>query len=529
MANTITEVRLLAVPLENDYMHTLYFDNVGAQTSYFQEKTVKTSLDFSYQRKDNIIRYPAHIDDLLICNYVMYKNSAYSSKYFYAFITKMEYINDGRTDIYIETDVIQTWLFDYTVQPSFIEREHVNDDTIGLHTVPEGLETGEYICNARYTNTNLQNKTIIMGCTLDVNNYANQPGDWNLTKEFAPDYGSNYNGLFSGLKYFAVTPAQIKTIMKYIAYEGQEDAVVSLFYAPTELINIGSAGTYATEINSSDSVNSLTWDCCDKPTKLNGYTPSNNKLLTAPYVYLMVDNGGGTAVEYFFEKFSTDDIKFTIYSVLTSGMSIRAVPLNYNGVGYNDAEGINLSKYATCSWNTDAYTSWLTQSAVNVGLSTVGTIAGTVGALSLAPVTGGASIAAGASVVSGAVGIASTLASANERMSTPPQLHGNTNTGDVATARGDVTFKAYSMSIKKEFAQIIDGYFNMFGYKVNTVKYPNKNHRQNYWYTKCIDASITGKIPMDDLRKIKACYNNGITFWKNPDNIRNYSAPNRIV
>ena len=28
---------------------------------------------------------------------------------------------------------------------SFIEREHVNDDTIGLHTIPENLETGDYI------------------------------------------------------------------------------------------------------------------------------------------------------------------------------------------------------------------------------------------------------------------------------------------------------------------------------------------------------------------------------------------------
>lgn len=49
------------------------------------------------------------------------------------------------TNIYIETDVFQTWQFDFIYKRSFVEREHVNDDTIGLHTIPEGIETGEYI------------------------------------------------------------------------------------------------------------------------------------------------------------------------------------------------------------------------------------------------------------------------------------------------------------------------------------------------------------------------------------------------
>ena len=132
MANVnITEVRLLNVPLTNDYIHTLCFNTPAEQSSYFLSKTVtedgnqKRYTNFSYQRKDNIIRIPDHYDSLLNCNYVMYKNSAYSSKWFYAFITELTYIDDGRTDIKIETDVIQTWLFDYEVQASFIEREHL--------------------------------------------------------------------------------------------------------------------------------------------------------------------------------------------------------------------------------------------------------------------------------------------------------------------------------------------------------------------------------------------------------------------
>ena len=113
----------------------------------------KTYTDFSYQRKDSVIRIPEHIDDLIAngCNYVMYKNAAYSNRWFYAFIEKMEYINDGRTDVKIRTDCMQTWMFDITINPSFVEREHAASDEIGEHTIDEGIETGEYIVNNRYS------------------------------------------------------------------------------------------------------------------------------------------------------------------------------------------------------------------------------------------------------------------------------------------------------------------------------------------------------------------------------------------
>jgi hypothetical protein len=85
------------------------------------------------------------------------------------------------------------------------------------------------------------------------------------------------------------------------------------------------------------------------------------------------------------------------------------------------------------------------------------------------------------------------------------------------------------MSIKQEYAKIIDKYFDMFGYKVNMVKTPNKAHRSRWWYTKTIDVNIDGAIPNDDMQMIKNAYNNGITYWRNPSNFMNYSVSNGIV
>ena len=78
-------------------------------------------------------------------------------------------------------------------------------------------------------------------------------------------------------------------------------------------------------------------------------------------------------------------------------------------------------------------------------------------------------------------------------------------------------------------AKIIDGYFSMFGYKVNTLKVPNVAHRQNWWYTKTIGANIIGNVPNDYMTKIKEAYDNGITFWRTPANFLDYSKPNGIV
>ena len=171
--NTITEVRLLSVPLESDYIHTLHFDTEAEQIAYFKGKTKKSENDFSYQRKDQAIRYPLHIDDLWECNYVMYRNAFYNNKWFYAFIKKMEYINDGVTMIHIETDAIQTWYFDYNVKTCFVEREHSADDRIGTNTILEGLELGEYVSNVHNKDDSLkENHKFVVASTVAVDGVA---------------------------------------------------------------------------------------------------------------------------------------------------------------------------------------------------------------------------------------------------------------------------------------------------------------------------------------------------------------------
>ena len=526
----LSNIYLLNVPIENDYKHTLYFANKKAQHTYFQSKIVYNFTNVTYQRKDNKIRINKKYDDLYNCNYVMYQNTSYSNKWFYAFITNIEYVSDGLSDIYIETDVMQTWAFDYIIKTSFIEREHVNNDTTGLHTIPEDLEHGEYICNSHVIDDamdNIMSKLMyVVSTTLDLS--SSSPSSSN---KFNQAGVRKYNGITSGCVYYPLFSASdISTVLNAVAEKGQIDGINGLFMAPK--IFLGSAtGPEMPESNSATSYNNT----ISKQTTLQGYSPRNKKLLCYPYNYLLVSNNNGNSNILNYEDFS-GSCTFTIDMAITPGCSIRMVPTNYKGVTRNDEYGINMGKLPICNYPVDMYTNWLTQNSINIGghLKTTDDINIGVSGANMLMGFGG-SVASGnvggamSSVVNGLGNIANSMITKKQHELIPPEARGNLNCGDVITSSGKNNFHFYKMSIKQEYAKIIDSFFDVFGYKVNEVKIPNKNHRENYWYTKTIDINITGGIPMNDLQTIKNVYNNGITFWKNPANIKDYSVSNNIV
>lgn len=530
----ITKLYLLDTPLEKDYRNTLYFANKNAQTNYFKSKIVKSYTDFSYQRKDNLIRVPAEFDDIINCNYVMYQNTAQSNKWYYAFIEKMEYISEGRTDIYISTDVIQTYLFDYHVQPSFIEREHVDDDALGKHTIPEGLELGEYKVLSHLADSYNNQLTIVMASTCDPITPSNN------------SFGNLYTGVPSGIAYYrfdnigagnSTDPNTLYGAINNINTAGRIDAIQALFMCPKWLAN-NTVGNVSS-IYVTPSAQPVSQDLgISRISALDGYTPHNKKLLTFPYCYIEVSNNIGQATTFMQERWNLDnnnEMVLRMSGCLTPGASIRCYPLAYNGDGTGFDDGISLGKFPSLNWNNDQYTNWLTQNGVNIGCiklnaEQVGYIkAGANLALGAGMIASGIGVAGGLTLAGGVSDVLSTMTELYHHQLVPNTAEGNLNSGDITTILGANRFHCYRKSIKQEYAKIIDKYLDMFGYKVSTVKVPNSNHRQNWWYTKTIGCNITGAIPNQDLDKIKACYNNGITFWKNPANIYDYTQSNNIV
>ena len=105
------------VPLDTSYDHTIYFASSSAQYTYFAGLVKYNLTNQSYQRVNKgKARVAKCADDIYDCNYMMFQNTAFGSKWFYAYIKAIEYINNETSEIEFEIDPIQTWFFDFTIE-----------------------------------------------------------------------------------------------------------------------------------------------------------------------------------------------------------------------------------------------------------------------------------------------------------------------------------------------------------------------------------------------------------------------------
>ena len=507
-----SEVRLLKTPLEKDSEHTLNFLGIEFQTTYFLSKTVVSFTDFTYVRDNQTIVVDKSYDQIYTCNYLMYRNNGFNNKYFYAFITKMEYVSENSTRIYFEIDSMQTWYFQINFNNVFVERETVSNDAIGLHTLPEGLETGEYITTTPQSSSHIGTTCLAMGLST---------GNW----------GANINSQYTGINYvffednndqyaYGALNRYKDTILD------NDEAIVCIFPVPKAMINdyitwnqpIGSTGlTYGilsnNNINGAFSLGTFggSWQ-----NKLGTYTPRNNKLLCYPYRYLMLTNNNGGNNTYKFEDFSGNP-SFNVYGALVPSCSFLCVPNGYKGATLNYSESLVGAKLPLACWTSDLYTNWATQNGINKDFANIVN-------------ENDAQIANFMSMTGiGNNGVFGSMKEIYSHSQIPNALKGNTNGGDINYSLGNTNFLLYTMFIKPEYAEVIDDYFDKYGYKVNEVKVPNLNSRLYWNYIKTIGCDFTGDIPQEDLQKIKDIFNNGVTFWHDPTKFLDYSQTNGFV
>ena len=133
------------VPLDNTYLNTLWFNDTSSQNAYFASKIKYNLTAQSYQRVvKGKMRIEIKSENLYDCNYLCFQNTSFGTKWFYAFILNVEYVNNVTSEITFEIDVMQTYLFDATLKSCFVEREHSLTDNIGDNLIPENLDTGDY-------------------------------------------------------------------------------------------------------------------------------------------------------------------------------------------------------------------------------------------------------------------------------------------------------------------------------------------------------------------------------------------------
>lgn len=337
------------IKLDPFYQNTIYFADEGAQETYFKNKAYTVLDKHTYQRKTRgVIRVGMPIATVYGTSYMMFKNTSFENKWFYAFVTNYEYVNDDTTDIYYEIDIIQTYFFDYILLQSMVERmSQPLSDAIGANLIPEGLDTGEYMYD-EISDSHLLwtgDWQIVVFTTLNNNGTAQSTID-----------GSIMGGLYSGLNYYAFNTdasgvAAVNAYLEQVSACGAESSVVSIVMIPKILMD---------NIGPSDATYSFTVDMSSPA--LGNYVPRNKKLLTAPYRGIYLTNGQGGVASYAAEYFSNTVLpSFVLHFSLGAVSDCLVQPVGYRGGARQF--GLELTGFPQCAYTTDGYKAWMARNS----------------------------------------------------------------------------------------------------------------------------------------------------------------------
>ena len=279
------------------------------------------------------IRVPFTYSQCLQSNYIAFQNPDYDNKWFFGFIDGVTFKAEKCQIIQYTIDVWSTWFKKLTIKPSFVIREHVNNDTIGLHTVDEGLDIGEAICLDEEKRIESNSFYVAMMTTYDAINYEGEEGSRVRTgKDFTGIslFNSNFFGnlvfLFPiNLTSSATIEASVEPIIAVIMYtladkSGDLSCITNMFIVPDELIDTNKL-ILRTFLDQSE-VQRICYELgyyggADKKdvyiamgdyTPTGFYVPFNNKCYCYPYNYLYVTNNSGNENIYRFEDFERIEV-----------------------------------------------------------------------------------------------------------------------------------------------------------------------------------------------------------------------------
>ena len=104
------------IPLEESYTHTLYWASQAQMETYMSAHVLQSFNSQSYVHKARgVLRLEADMGVFSTVNYMRFKNTSFENKWFYAFVTDINYVNNEVIEVNFKIDVMQTFFFDYNV------------------------------------------------------------------------------------------------------------------------------------------------------------------------------------------------------------------------------------------------------------------------------------------------------------------------------------------------------------------------------------------------------------------------------
>lgn len=535
---------LSGVPVDNSYTDVPWFESKGAQSSYFQgfllsgqsyskvgfmrtnTKLPATSQgNTSTPRDECTIRVPTNASNLYTANYLMFQNTAYSDKWFYAFVKRVNPLSDNVTEIEYELDEIQTWMFDFEIGACPMEREHipVSQDQIGANVEAEPI-------SPNLTSTALiklfgESETNRKICFLA----ASDPDGKTIT---LPAHGASF--LLPRLTVRQEFDYEVQTdlIAKWIdsyAGAGNLNAIIEC-YCYTDLPALSEFTVpQANLINTA-----FRYGASDGAVASN-YKPKNKKLYTSPYCMLKIFAPDNSSGDYYPELFvNGEDYKFSFNKVNRDG-DYLLTPLNYN-LNRNTVNGdwtgaFTFSTRFYIPWGGTQYSAIMSAAMTKAELGALAsTITGAISGGAMGGVPG--AIAGGAvGLISGGINVTATEKSKalalNKTVSQPAVASDNLNGAAISVNYSNV--RLCVESVLGEDAERYDSFFTYYGYTVDSTKIPNginNNKRPVFNFIKTKQTIFKScSCPVESAQKIKECFQNGIRLWHDTSKIGSLVTP----
>lgn len=545
-----TNIYIGAVPFDPSYRNVRYIPNREAQRQYFASLCPNAIRNgaYTYMRPDNSVVVPFNAEDLYGYNYVMFQNQNYGDRWFYSFVTRIEYVNQESSRLYLQTDIMQTWFPDCTVNACMVEREHVSNDAYGAHIKDEGFDPGDLKCT--YYSFDNQNQYLypVVASAVEPQKdgtYVNVGGD-------------QYQGVYSGCSLTVfLTIEDMQQFFQALAANGQQDAVSALYLVPAFCVQNKTAkdNGWGYWVNRSSSALSEDYSLNVGYGDLDGYVPKNNKTLIYPNQYFEVTNFTGQNQQFRLEFFGTPGVaSFDKTGGCSQESTLAYIPKNYNGVSGRSTElAVYMENFPTLTWVYQSFANMWGQNQVSKNLNALqlpvynnavdsaqalvtnslnsqtslaqnllsGNLAGAFGGA----VSGMANTVN--SVIDGTQGHVNAMADLIVKSRTPNTVRGGLNSTTSLVNIGSYTMGFRKYTARAEIAKQIDDYYTRYGYLVAELKVPNVTGRPCWNYVKTNGSAVTGKVPPDALAQINSLFDRGLTFWHVND-VGNFGLDNGL-
>lgn len=438
-----TVVKILkGIELDRDLENTYRFASLSAQQNFFSARAKhilgnKENEGLRYVRTgEDSIKVALKTASLYDCNYLMFQNTGYMdksgrSRWFYAFIDRVDYVNEETSEIFYTIDPMQTWLFDYKFADCMVEREHVRDDSIGKNVISEPVECGEYMQEVsanivtpdkpfKYKGGLITTKPINDGIiasndiTIQITSSASisfkrpipyagvdvgegtiasgtvgqYPTDLSWYADFSlvknEDATGKYanNNTVTAPDVLGIKKYSLQNLISWIAnaqIDGMDAKdIYAVFIYPDYFSSVEDDAVFdAYGAGSKEKIMAFDMSSTAGFKKTDGtfFTPRNNKLYTFPYTRLTVSSHYGNVAHYKFELFGKGfKPEFKLMSILTATPQAALIPVDYRAKIDSIDDMVTLPYAIEIPVKGDAFKTYIAENKGNIIASLANTV-----------------------------------------------------------------------------------------------------------------------------------------------------------